>query len=65
MSPNEQPETSDLAGAGIAAWVIGWVLAICVAFFFIGAVVGIIVVAVAVIASGFLAIRAVGRADES
>lgn len=55
---------SDLIGAEAALWTIAWLLAIFVAFFFVGAIAGMIVVFAAIVASGVLIVRAIGRNDQ-
>ncbi len=47
----EEKETSDLIGAEAAVWTVAWVLLILAAFFWIGPIVGVIAVIVAVVLS--------------
>jgi uncharacterized transporter YbjL len=56
-------EVSDLIGAELTVAVMVWLLLAFAAFFFIGAVVGLIVVAVGVIGFGWFFVSAVRRAD--
>jgi hypothetical protein len=61
----DQPrqEVSDLIGAELAVAVIVWLLLTFAAFFFVGAVLGLILVAAGVLGFGWAFVRAVGRAD--
>jgi hypothetical protein len=56
-------EVSDLIGAELAVAVIVWLLLTFAAFFFVGAVLGLILVAAGVLGFGWAFVRAVARAD--
>ena len=58
-------ELSDLVGAELTAALIVWLLLVLAAFFFIGPVVGIIVVIAGVIGFGWFFVSAIRRADIS
>jgi hypothetical protein len=58
-------EVSDLIGAELAVAVIVWLLLVFAAFFFVGAVLGLILVAAGVIGFGWLFVSAIRRADTS
>jgi len=64
MSDQER-ETSDLIGAEAAVWTIVWLFVIFACFYWIGALAGVIAVLVAVVLSGWLIVRAIGRNDTS
>jgi hypothetical protein len=54
---------SDLIGIRLTAALGLWFLAVLVAFFFIGAVVGIVVILVGVIGFGWWLVRAIRNAE--
>ena len=56
-------EVSDLIGAELAVALIVWLLLVFAAFFFIGAVLGLILVAAGVIGFGWVFVSAIRRAD--
>jgi hypothetical protein len=57
--------TSDLIGAGLAAALGGWFLAVLLAFFFIGSVVGIVVLLLGVVGFGWWLVDVIRRSDQS
>ncbi len=57
--------SSDLIGAELAAALGLWFLAVLVAFFFVGPVVGIIVIALGVVGFGWWLVSAIRKADMS
>ena len=61
----ETREVSDLIGAELAVALIVWLLLVFAAFFFIGAVLGLILVAAGVIGFGWVFVSAIRRADTS
>ena len=61
--PDERRETSDLIGVEITVALTVWLLVMLAAFFFIGAVAGLILVAVGVIGFGWYAVSVIRRAD--
>jgi len=61
----ETREVSDLIGAELAVALIVWLLLVFAAFFFIGAVLGVILVAAGVIGFGWVFVSAIRRADTS
>ena len=58
-------EISDLIGAEIAVALIVWLLLVFAAFYFVGAAVGVILVAAGVIGFGWVFVSAIRRADTS
>lgn len=56
-------EVSDLIGAELAVALILWLLLTFAAFFFIGAVLGVILLAAGVIGFGWVFVAAIRRAD--
>lgn len=61
----ERREVSDLIGAELAVALMVWLLLAFAAFFFIGAVLGLIVIAAGVIGFGWVFVSAIRRADTS
>jgi 4-hydroxybenzoate polyprenyltransferase len=62
--PNSQrTETSDLVGVWVTLWIVAWFAAILVAFFFIGAVVGIAAILVGAVVSLVMFVRIVRRSE--
>jgi hypothetical protein len=57
--------TSDLIGAWLAAALGGWFLAVLLAFFFIGPVVGIVVLFLGVVGFGWWLVDLIRRSDQS
>ena len=62
-SQDESREMSDLVGAELTLAVTGWLLVTLVCFFFVGVVVGIILVAAGVVGFGWYLVNAVRRAE--
>ena len=63
---SEEPrEVSDLIGAEIAVALMVWLLATIAAFWLIGAMVGVILVAAGAIGFGWFFVAAIRRADIS
>ena len=60
-----QREVSDLIGAELAVALIAWLLVTLAAFFFIGPVVGLVLVVLGVAGFGWAAVAAIRRADTS
>ena len=58
-------EVSDLIGAELAVAVTVWLLLTFAAFFFVGAVFGLILLAAGVIGFGWMFVSAIRRADTS
>ena len=58
-------DVSDLIGAELAVALIVWLLLVFAALFFIGAVLGLIIVAAGVIGFGWVFVSAIRRADTS
>ena len=58
-------EISDLIGVELTLGLGAWFLLVLAAFFFIGAVVGIVVIALGVLGFGWLLANAVRNADTS
>ncbi len=58
-------DVSDLIGAELAVALIVWLLLVFAAFFFVGAVLGLILVAAGVIGFGWVFVSAIRRADTS
>ena len=58
-------EVSDLIGAELTIAVTVWLLLTFAAFFFVGAVLGLILVAAGVIGFGWMFVSAIRRADTS
>ena len=56
-------EVSDLVGAELTFALIVWFLVVIAAFFFIGAVLGLIVLAAGLIGFGWVFVSAIRRAD--
>jgi hypothetical protein len=56
-------EVSDLIGAELTVAVMVWLLLVFAAFFFVGAVLGLIVVAAGVIGFGWFFASSIRRAD--
>ena len=56
-------EVSDLIGAELTVAVMVWLLLVFAAFFFVGPVVGVIVLAGGVIGFGWVFVSAIRRAD--
>lgn len=56
-------EISDLIGLELSLALIGWFILVLVAFFFVGPVVGLILVAAGVIGFGWALVSAIRRAD--
>ena len=61
----ERREISDLIGAELTVALMVWLLLAFAAFFFIGAVLGLIVIAAGVIGFGWVFVSAIRRADTS
>ena len=61
----ETREVSDLIVAELAVALIVWLLLVFAAFFFIGPVLGLILVAAGVIGFGWVFVSAIRRADTS
>ena len=61
----ERREVSDLIGAELTVALMVWLLLAFAAFFFIGAVLGLIVIAAGVIGFGWVFVSAIRRADTS
>ena len=61
----ERREVSDLIGAELTVGLMVWLLLAFAAFFFIGAVLGLIVIAAGVIGFGWVFVSAIRRADTS
>ena len=62
-SQDESREMSDLVGAELTLAFTGWLLVTLVCFFFVGVVVGIILVAAGVVGFGWYLVNAVRRAE--
>ena len=62
---DDQREISDLIGVQITLAFMVWLLAMLAAFFFVGAVAGVILVFVGVIGFGWYGFSAISRADQS
>jgi hypothetical protein len=62
---DDQREISDLIGVQITLAFMVWLLAMLAAFFFVGAVAGVILVFVGVIGFGWYGFSAIRRADQS
>lgn len=62
-SESDEWEFSDLIGAELTLALIVWFLLVLAAFFFIGAVVGLLVVAAGIIGFGWALVAAIRRAD--
>ncbi|MFN8164136.1 MAG: hypothetical protein U0R26_09995 [Solirubrobacterales bacterium] len=58
-------EISDLVGAELTLALMGWLIVTLVCFFFIGPVVGLILVLAGLIGFGWWAVSALRRADTS
>lgn len=58
-------EISDLVGAGLTLALMGWLIITLACFFFVGPVVGMILVLTGFIGFGWWAISALRRADTS
>ena len=56
-------EVSDLIGAELTVAVMVWLLVVFAAFFFVGPVLGLIVLAAGVIGFGWVFVSAIRRAD--
>ena len=56
-------EVSDLIGAELTVAVMVWLLLVFAAFFFVGPVLGLIVLAAGVIGFGWVFVSAIRRAD--
>ena len=56
-------EVSDLIGVELTLGLGVWFLVVLVAFFFVGAVAGIVAIALGVLGFGWILVRAIGRAD--
>lgn len=56
-------EMSDLAGIWVTLWIVAWLAAILVAFFFIGAVVGIAAILGGAVISLLLFVRFIRRSE--
>ena len=61
----ERREVSDLIGAELTIGLMVWLLLALAAFFFIGAALGLIVIAAGVIGFGWVFVSAIRRADTS
>ncbi len=62
--PGDNPrEVSDLIGAELAAAVTVWLLLTFAAFFFVGAILGVVLLAAGVIGFGWVFVSAIRRAD--
>ena len=61
----ERRDVSDLIGAELTVALMVWLLLAFAAFFFIGAVLGLIVIAAGVIGFGWVFVSAIRRADTS
>jgi hypothetical protein len=58
-------EVSDLIGVEVTLALIVWFVCVLVAFFFVGPVVGILVILAGVVLGGFAAVRVIVRSDTS
>ena len=56
-------EVSDLIGVELTLALGVWFLIVLAAFFFVGAVAGVVVLAAGVLGFGWILVRAIGRAD--
>lgn len=62
-SQADAPEISDLVGVELTLAVTVWLLVTLACFFFVGVVVGIVLVAAGVVGFGWYLVNAVRRAD--
>jgi hypothetical protein len=58
-------EVSDLIGVEVTLALMVWLLCVLVAFFFVGPVVGILVILAGIALGGFAAVRVIVRSDTS
>lgn len=63
QSDQQGREISDLVGVKLTAALAVWFIAVLVAFFLVGVVVGVILIFVGLVGFGWYAVSAVRRAD--